>query len=114
MSNRASLYTIEDGKLIRKNETCPKCGPGVFLANHPDRKSCGRCGYNPIVIPAPTVGAAKVAPAVVVEEVAEEVAEVADAPAEVESEDATEAEAEAEADTTEPEAEADAGDSKEE
>ena len=125
MSNRASLYTIEDGKLIRKNETCPKCGPGVFLANHPDRKSCGRCGYNPIVIPAPTVGAAKVAPAVVVEEVVEEVAEVADAPAEVESEDATEAEAdttepeaeaEAEADTTEPEAEAeaDAGDSKEE
>jgi small subunit ribosomal protein S27Ae len=39
MSNRSSLYTVEDGKLIRKN-------PGVFLANHSDRTTCGRCGYD--------------------------------------------------------------------
>lgn len=37
-------YKIEDGKLVR-GETCPACGPGVFLAIHADRKSCGRCGY---------------------------------------------------------------------
>ena len=24
---------------------CPKCGPGIFLASHKDRKSCGKCGY---------------------------------------------------------------------
>ena len=24
---------------------CAKCGPGVFLAIHKDRKNCGKCGY---------------------------------------------------------------------
>ena len=24
---------------------CPKCGPGVFMAVHKDRVSCGKCGY---------------------------------------------------------------------
>ena len=40
-----SKYGVEDGKLVRNGEVCPTCGPGVFLAVHKDRKSCGRCGY---------------------------------------------------------------------
>lgn len=24
---------------------CPKCGAGVKLAEHKDRRSCGKCGY---------------------------------------------------------------------
>ena len=42
-----SKYSVEDGKLVRKAEFCPdpRCGPGVFLADHSDRKSCGKCGY---------------------------------------------------------------------
>ena len=40
-----SKYSVEDETLVRKFEECPKCGPGVFLANHSNRKSCGRCGY---------------------------------------------------------------------
>ncbi len=24
---------------------CPKCGAGVHLAEHSDRRSCGKCGY---------------------------------------------------------------------
>ncbi|MEM4348485.1 MAG: ribosomal S27a family protein [Candidatus Anstonellaceae archaeon] len=24
---------------------CPKCGSGVRLAEHKDRRSCGKCGY---------------------------------------------------------------------
>jgi small subunit ribosomal protein S27Ae len=24
---------------------CPKCGPGNRLADHKDRRSCGKCGY---------------------------------------------------------------------
>tara|TARA_B100001113_G_scaffold264683_1_gene219631 strand:+ start:303 stop:479 length:177 start_codon:yes stop_codon:yes gene_type:complete len=42
-----SKYSLEDGKLVRKGEFCPAdtCGPGIFLAIHKDRKSCGRCGY---------------------------------------------------------------------
>lgn len=44
-SAKWSKYGLEDGKLVRKGEFCPTCGPGVFLAVHKDRKSCGRCGY---------------------------------------------------------------------
>lgn len=39
-----SKYKVEDGKLVR-GESCPECGPGVFLAVHKDRVSCGRCGF---------------------------------------------------------------------
>ncbi len=33
----------EGGKA--KNPTCPKCGPGFFMALHKNRTSCGKCGY---------------------------------------------------------------------
>ncbi|HID71677.1 MAG TPA: 30S ribosomal protein S27ae [Thermoplasmata archaeon] len=38
-------YEISGKTLKRKKESCPKCGDGVFLADHKDRKSCGKCGY---------------------------------------------------------------------
>lgn len=28
-----------------KNRFCPKCGPGIMLANHKDRFYCGKCYY---------------------------------------------------------------------
>ena len=31
--------------LKRKGKFCPKCGPGVFLASHASRLTCGNCGY---------------------------------------------------------------------
>ncbi|MBA3064427.1 30S ribosomal protein S27ae [Candidatus Woesearchaeota archaeon] len=40
-----SLYSVEGGVLKRKTKFCPKCGPGVFLAIHKNRVSCGKCGY---------------------------------------------------------------------
>jgi small subunit ribosomal protein S27Ae len=42
---KTGLYEVSDGKLIRKKNTCPKCGDGVFLAEHSNRVSCGKCGY---------------------------------------------------------------------
>ena len=39
------LYETKDSSFSRKNSTCPKCGAGVFLAVHQNRKSCGKCGY---------------------------------------------------------------------
>lgn len=42
---KRKFYRIEDGRLARTGQTCPKCGPGVFLAVHENRVSCGRCGY---------------------------------------------------------------------
>ena len=38
------LYEIKDDKIQRKKRFCPKC-EGVFLAEHPDRLACGKCGY---------------------------------------------------------------------
>jgi len=32
-------------KLRRTRKVCPRCGAGVFLAEHKDRYSCGKCGY---------------------------------------------------------------------
>jgi small subunit ribosomal protein S27Ae len=32
-------------KPYKKGKHCPKCGPGVRLAEHANRSSCGKCGY---------------------------------------------------------------------
>lgn len=40
-----NVYSSQGGTLTRKNPTCPKCGDGVFMAVHKDRKSCGKCGF---------------------------------------------------------------------
>ncbi|WXG45513.1 MAG: 30S ribosomal protein S27ae [Candidatus Atabeyarchaeum deiterrae] len=41
-----SYYRISaEGTLQRKLKSCPRCGPGTFLAEHYDRFSCGKCGY---------------------------------------------------------------------
>lgn len=44
---RVSSYykTTDGGALQRKLRSCPRCGPGTFLAEHYDRISCGKCGY---------------------------------------------------------------------
>ncbi len=26
-------------------KNCPKCGPGFRLADHKNRRTCGKCGY---------------------------------------------------------------------
>ncbi|MGV8162738.1 MAG: 30S ribosomal protein S27ae [Candidatus Nanoarchaeia archaeon] len=41
----SSLYDLSSGVAKRKNKSCPKCGAGVFLADHKDRITCGKCGY---------------------------------------------------------------------
>jgi len=44
-SKKFEKYTIKDGAVERK-AVCPKCGPGIFLAVHKDRRTCGKCGYS--------------------------------------------------------------------
>ena len=41
----SKFYQVEGNKLVRSHKACPKCGPGVFLAQHKDRAHCGRCGF---------------------------------------------------------------------
>ncbi|HKZ99599.1 MAG TPA: 30S ribosomal protein S27ae [Thermoplasmata archaeon] len=42
---KRKFYKLEGNRINRTRQNCPKCGPGVFLAQHADRVSCGRCGY---------------------------------------------------------------------
>ncbi len=40
-----NLYTISGDAIERKNRSCPKCGPGMFLGKHKNRIVCGKCQY---------------------------------------------------------------------
>jgi small subunit ribosomal protein S27Ae len=42
---RHEYYKVTNGKLELNRNYCPKCGEGIFLAEHSDRRSCGKCGY---------------------------------------------------------------------
>ena len=44
VAKKSDKYSVEGNRVVKKR-TCPKCGPGVFLAKHQDRMHCGRCGY---------------------------------------------------------------------
>jgi len=63
---RVGLYDVKGDALTRTHKSCPKCGPGIFLAEHSNRRSCGKCGYSeskaaaaPVAPPAPKVKAPK-------------------------------------------------------
>ncbi|MEM4663205.1 MAG: 30S ribosomal protein S27ae [Candidatus Diapherotrites archaeon] len=42
---RSVFYDYSGSEVGRKRSFCPKCGPGVFMAEHKDRYTCGSCGY---------------------------------------------------------------------
>jgi len=42
---KAKFYKLEGEKLKRLRQACPRCGPGVFMADHGNRLACGKCGY---------------------------------------------------------------------
>ena len=50
---RVGLYEVKGDALQRTHRSCPKCGPGTFLAEHKDRRACGRCGYSESKTPPP-------------------------------------------------------------
>lgn len=44
-SKKYTAFKIEGNKLERIKATCPKCGAGVYMAEHKNRQACGKCGY---------------------------------------------------------------------
>jgi len=44
-SQKWKMYEVKDGKLTRKNPFSPKEGPGIFMAVHKNRATCGKSGY---------------------------------------------------------------------
>ncbi len=43
-SKKYKFYKIEGEKLVGER-SCPRCGPGIFLAKSGNRLHCGRCHY---------------------------------------------------------------------
>jgi small subunit ribosomal protein S27Ae len=50
---RVGLYEVQGETFNRTHKPCPKCGAGTFLAEHADRRSCGKCGYSESKTPTP-------------------------------------------------------------
>jgi small subunit ribosomal protein S27Ae len=44
-SKKYTKYKIEGDKIVSKEKTCPRCGPGVFLMKADNRMYCGKCHY---------------------------------------------------------------------
>lgn len=42
---KSSFYKVEGETLARTRKPCPKCGAGVFLAEHKNRFTCGNCSF---------------------------------------------------------------------
>jgi len=44
-----NYYKVSGDKLEKKAKFCPKCGVGVYLAQHKNRFVCGKCGYTEMI-----------------------------------------------------------------
>jgi small subunit ribosomal protein S27Ae len=42
---RGAYYKVEGDKITTAKKYCPRCGPGIMMADHKDRLTCGKCGY---------------------------------------------------------------------
>lgn len=42
---KSDFYQVSSDKAERKRISCPKCGAGIFMAEHKDRQTCGKCGF---------------------------------------------------------------------
>jgi small subunit ribosomal protein S27Ae len=49
-SEKWKRYTIS-GSSLKKAKACVKCGAGIFLAQHNNRLSCGKCRYTEFLTP---------------------------------------------------------------
>lgn len=43
-SKKYTKYKVEGDK-VKREKTCPRCGPGIFLSIGKGRSYCGRCHY---------------------------------------------------------------------
>ena len=39
----SGYYKVEGEKITRLKKICSRCGKGVFMSDHKDRRACGRC-----------------------------------------------------------------------
>jgi len=39
------FYKFENDVVKKVRRECPRCGKGIFMAEHKDRHTCGKCGF---------------------------------------------------------------------
>jgi small subunit ribosomal protein S27Ae len=39
------FYKVHGNKVSKDKRECPRCGRGVFMAEHNNRHTCGKCGF---------------------------------------------------------------------
>ena len=44
-NNLYALYKKDGEGVKSQGKTCPKCGNGIFMAQHKNRTTCGKCNY---------------------------------------------------------------------
>ncbi len=42
------FYKIKNGEIVRRKPKCPRCGS--FMAEHKNRRHCGKCGYTEFTV----------------------------------------------------------------
>ena len=40
----SSYYKVEGEKATKLTKICSRCGKGVFMSEHKNRHTCGKCG----------------------------------------------------------------------
>lgn len=45
----AAYYTISGDKVTRNHKICSRCGKGVYMSDHKDRRTCGKCGLTEFI-----------------------------------------------------------------
>ncbi len=48
-TGKYKYYSVDGDSVKRLKTNCPKCGEGIYLAEHKDRRSCGKCSYTEFV-----------------------------------------------------------------
>ncbi len=42
--NVYKYYKVDGDKVTKTRKICARCGKGVFMSEHKDRNTCGKCG----------------------------------------------------------------------
>ena len=40
----SSYFKVDGDKVTRTKKICSRCGKGVYMSEHKDRHTCGKCG----------------------------------------------------------------------
>ncbi|MCH7757548.1 MAG: 30S ribosomal protein S27ae [Thaumarchaeota archaeon] len=47
--NIYKYFKIDGDKLTRLKKNCSRCGRGVYMSEHTDRRTCGKCGLTEFI-----------------------------------------------------------------